>query len=85
MKKRTIKDENGNIIPLLGGLESYRKKPVEVFAVKTDRVLYIETLEGTMKAEIGDWVIYGTEGEPYPCKEDAFRSTYVRVDIGVKK
>ena len=35
----------------------------------------IETLEGTMKADIGDWIIKGVQGEFYPCKPDIFEAT----------
>lgn len=36
----------------------------------------IETLEGTMHASIGDYIIKGIRGEPYPCKPDIFYETY---------
>lgn len=36
----------------------------------------IETLEGTMRADVGDWVICGVKGELYPCKPDIFEQTY---------
>ena len=36
----------------------------------------IETLEGTMLAEPGDWIIKGIKGEFYPCKPDIFEATY---------
>ncbi len=36
----------------------------------------IETLEGQMKAEFGDWIIKGVVGEIYPCKPDIFEATY---------
>ena len=36
----------------------------------------IDTLEGTMKASAGDYVIKGVEGEYYPCKPDIFEKTY---------
>ena len=36
----------------------------------------IETLEGTMVAELGDWIIRGVKGEIYPCKDDIFQATY---------
>lgn len=39
-------------------------------------LLYIETLEGTMRAEPGDWIIKGVSGEFYPCKPDIFEATY---------
>jgi len=41
-----------------------------------DNCLYISTLEGTMKANIGDFVIKGIKGEIYPCKPDIFQQTY---------
>lgn len=38
--------------------------------------LEIPTLEGIMRANKGDWVIKGVEGEFYPCKPDIFEITY---------
>ena len=37
---------------------------------------YIETLEGRMSVEVGDWIITGVKGEHYPCKPDIFAATY---------
>ena len=34
------------------------------------------TLEGTMVADIGDWIIRGVKGEHYPCKPHIFAETY---------
>ena len=36
----------------------------------------IKTLEGTMKACVGDYIIKGVNGEIYPCKPDIFEKTY---------
>ncbi|MEO3978817.1 hypothetical protein [Streptomyces sp. CAU 1734] len=36
----------------------------------------IRTLEGTMRALEGDWIIRGVAGEFYPCKPDIFTATY---------
>ncbi len=36
----------------------------------------IRTLEGEMRAEKGDWIIRGVQGELYPCKPDIFAATY---------
>ena len=44
-----------------------------------DGTLAIETLEGTMIAEPGDWVIRGVAGEYYPCKPEIFAATYEAV------
>lgn len=57
----------------------YRKKPVVVQAYKTDSEADIETLEGTMHADIGDYIITGVNGEKYPCKPDIFEKTYEQV------
>ena len=44
-----------------------------------DNEYYIITLEGNMKASIGDWIIKGVQGEFYPCKPDIFEKTYEEV------
>ena len=54
----------------------WRKKPVVVDAYKTDVELDIGTLEGTMHADVGDYIITGIRGEKYPCKPDIFLDTY---------
>ena len=36
----------------------------------------IETLEGDMTANVGDFIIKGVQGEFYPCKPDIFEQTY---------
>lgn len=41
--------------------------------------LIIDTLEGTMYASEGDYIIKGISGEFYPCKPDIFHKTYVEV------
>lgn len=45
-----------------------------------NKFLYIETLEGNMRAEEGDWIIRGVNGELYPCKPDIFEKTYELVN-----
>ena len=44
--------------------------------VEGNKCLMIPTLEGTMKARIGDWVIRGVKGEFYPCRPEIFEMTY---------
>lgn len=46
--------------------------------------LYIPTLEGDMKASVGDWIIKGVKGEFYPCKPDIFDATYDAVEQSPK-
>jgi hypothetical protein len=38
----------------------------------------IETLEGVMRGNGGDYIIKGINGEIYPCKPDIFAKTYER-------
>lgn len=38
--------------------------------------IFISTLEGLMRAEVGDWVIKGVKGEFYSCKPDIFELTH---------
>lgn len=40
----------------------------------------IQTLEGDMKASLGDFIIKGVNGEFYPCKPDIFQKTYEEVE-----
>jgi hypothetical protein len=42
-------------------------------------IMLIQTLEGTMSASPGDWIIRGVKGEFYPCKPDIFEATYDEV------
>lgn len=45
-----------------------------------DAAMIIPTLEGNMKASIGDYIIKGVKGEIYPCKPDIFEATYEAVE-----
>ena len=40
----------------------------------------IVTLEGVMRANLGDYIIKGVVGEFYPCKPDIFEATYESVE-----
>lgn len=40
----------------------------------------IETLEGKMKGDYGDYIIQGVKGEVYACKPDIFNLTYEQVE-----
>lgn len=42
----------------------------------TEPHIVIPTLEGEMRATVGDWIIRGVQGEFYPCRDDIFRATY---------
>jgi hypothetical protein len=46
-------------------------------------VLVIQTLEGDVRATLGDWIIKGVQGEFYPCKPEIFAATYEGLPAGV--
>lgn len=41
--------------------------------------LFIQTIEGTMRAKVGDFIIKGIKGEFYPCNPEIFRLTYEEI------
>ena len=53
-------------------LSSYN---VESYTLNSSE-FYVKTLEGDMKANIGDYIIKGVKNEFYPCREDIFKMTY---------
>lgn len=61
----------------------YRKKPIVVEAYRHfgERPCIIHTLEGSMRANPGDYIIIGIKGEQYPCKPDIFEATYENWDV----
>ena len=67
-----------NVDEVLGGFilarGSARREP------SAPQSIYIDTLEGTMRADKDDWVIRGVKGEFYPCKPDIFAATYEPVE-----
>ena len=56
------------------GMEDWRAGKWWANPLKNE--LGIVTLEGTMVATEGDWIIRGVRGEFYPCKPDIFEATY---------
>ena len=75
-------------VQFLGTAES--QKAIEALAMdkgtraltfESDKLM-VETLEGTMTANLRDWIIRGVRGEVYPCKPDIFAATYEPVIEG---
>jgi hypothetical protein len=57
---------------------SFCKNAYVVYGLESlDPVLNIYTLEGVKKADIGDYIIKGVEGEFYTCKKEIFNLTYI--------
>lgn len=51
----------------------------EEYSLKTGKIP-IRTVEGTINASSGDWIIKGIKGEFYPCKPDIFEQTYELIE-----
>jgi len=62
---------------MLVGYKFYVKKPIPVKAIQMDEIFTVETLEGILIGNPGDYLIEGIEGELYPCKKEIFEKTYV--------
>ena len=45
-----------------------------------DSIGYVDTPEGRLRVEPGDWIITGIAGENYPCKSDIFGQLYKPID-----
>lgn len=74
-----------------GGLDQIEDPEWVVDAIRHGEIYYqggdaphltIETLEGDMRASVGDYIIKGVKGEIYPCKPDIFAATYEAVTDG---
>lgn len=52
------------------------KKPIPVKAFQTNEHKDIQTLEGVMHANPGDWIVTGVDGEQWPVKKEIFDKTY---------
>lgn len=52
------------------------KKPIPVTVYQAEQVEYITTLEGIMRANVGDYVITASTGERWPVRNDIFKLTY---------
>ena len=63
-----------------GNMAKWRKKPVIIEAVVLGQPMTVETLEGTMRGNFGDYLITGVKGEQYFCKPDIFLATYEPVE-----
>ncbi|MEN8790031.1 MAG: hypothetical protein ABF293_03265 [Flavobacteriaceae bacterium] len=52
------------------------KKPIPVRCAQIDEPFQIETLEGTLTAKAGDWLMVGIQGEMYAIDQEIFQKTY---------
>lgn len=70
--KAVLFDGSNSSVNALKELDNKKTRVIEF----TEGLLYIKTLEGTMIANKGDYIIEGLQGELYPCKPDIFKQTY---------
>ena len=59
-------------------VEALIRNEVKIYNIDKAHCL-IETLEGTMRGDVGDYIIKGLKGELYPCKPDVFEKKYEEV------
>jgi hypothetical protein len=52
------------------------KKPIAVRCIQINEPFEVETLEGVMTGQPGDWLMIGVHGEMYPVAKDIFEKTY---------
>jgi len=78
---RIVRNEDGTSEVLFDvTLSPWRKRPVTIFAAQMDEPFEVETLEGTMRGNAGDYLIRGVAGEFYPCKPNIFHKSYESAD-----
>lgn len=73
-----------NVYEVLCFLNDNSEKTPESIGHNSDNQIMIKTLEGTMLASVGDYIIKGVNGEYYPCKPDIFEKTYEAVQLSEK-
>lgn len=69
-----LKFKNGKIPEL--EFKKATKKPIAIRCVQIDEAFEVETLEGKMKGQPGDWLVVGVNEEMYPIAQDIFKKTY---------
>lgn len=65
--------------------ELFRKLPIEVEAVLLAGPTSVETLEGKMSGEKGDWLVTGVAGEQYIVQRAIFADTFEPADSAAKE
>lgn len=74
------KKTNVNEIAQFMKVNSLREATTPNDTCEGETFLPINTLEGIMKASVGDYIIKGVQGEFYPCKPSVFEQTYELVE-----
>ncbi len=55
-----------------------RKKPIIVSATQLNFIegFEVTTMEGKLRGKPGDYLMFGVNGEKYPCDKEIFEKTY---------
>lgn len=61
-----------------------QKKRVTVGAIRMYSSFRVDTIDGQMRGEPGDYLMRGVRGELYPCKGDIFQETYEEASVDRK-
>lgn len=78
--KEAIQVRIGNLNAVRDFMGGEKHRNIEFSINYVQHKVFIHTLEGSMRADVGDWIIKGIQGEFYPCKADIFEATYTKVD-----
>ena len=65
--------------------EGVNQSKITLHMTSDDPHVIIETLEGQMRGNVGDWIIRGVAGEFYPCKHYIFEATYEKIKQNVRE
>jgi len=83
-KIKGIEIQEPSIVKFLSDVKgiamTYMKKPIQVKAIELKERIRINTREGTLYGEVGDFLIEGIEGEVYPCGKKIFWKTYEEIN-----
>ena len=77
VEARQLIDDLGNHIAIV---QWVRDNGQAAYVSPRGSHITVVTLEGNHRADIGDWIIRGVQGEFYPCKPDIFEQTYEAVE-----
>ena len=56
--------------------KKFKKLPVSIDAHQISKQESVDTLEGTMTGNAGDWKVTGVDGEQYYVAQSIFKKTY---------
>jgi hypothetical protein len=64
------------------GVVKCRKKPIVVHAVQMNlpEGFRVTTMEGVVFGKPGDYLMFGVDGEKYPCAKEIFEKSYEIID-----